>query len=345
MLAKGFGGAERLFVDLCLSLCEFGQEVQAICLKDSSSARILSNHPQIQLETITVSGSWDLFAPSKIRRLLEKHKTGVVQAHLARGALLAGKACKQAGLPLVVTTHNYIKIKYYKNVTMLVPPTQDQYNYYLHQGVKADRMKLINHFSPLQEKEKSSISDPSVLRIVTLGRLVNKKGFHVLLGAFAEMQKKTKTKSELFIGGTGPEQNELIKQSKELGLTENVNFVGWLDNVTEFLQDADLFVLPSLDEPFGIVVLEAMALGLPIVSSDSQGPKQILDEDCAWLSKAGDKNSLAKALLQAGDNYDERVRKSNNALERFKQNYSKQVVIPQFIELFDCLLKEQSRPS
>jgi glycosyltransferase involved in cell wall biosynthesis len=206
-------------------------------------------------------------------------------------------------------------------------------------------MKLINHFSPLQEKEKSSISDPSVLRIVTLGRLVNKKGFHVLLGAFAEMQKKTKTKSELFIGGTGPEQNELIKQSKELGLTENVNFVGWLDNVTEFLQDADLFVLPSLDEPFGIVVLEAMALGLPIVSSDSQGPKQILDEDCAWLSKAGDKNSLAKALLQAGDNYDERVRKSNNALERFKQNYSKQVVIPQFIELFDCLLKEQSRPS
>ncbi|MBT7950386.1 MAG: glycosyltransferase [Gammaproteobacteria bacterium] len=345
MLAKNFGGAERLFVDLCLSLVGFEQEVQAICLKNSKSAEILSRHPQVQLDTISVLGTWDPFAPAKISRLALEHKSEVVQAHLARGALLTGKALKKIALPLVVTTHNYIDTKYYQYVTMLVPPTRDQYKYYLGKGVKADRLKLINHFTSLQAKEKSNASDPSILRIVTLGRLVTKKGFHVLLDAFAKLQERTKRKCELYIGGTGPEQEALIAQIETLDLTDKVKMVGWLDDVPGFLQEADLFVLPSLDEPFGIVVLEAMAYALPIVSSDSQGPVEILDEDCAWLSKTGDADSLATAMQHACDDYEERKRKSENVLSKFKQKYSKQVVIPEFLNLYASLLTTKNKPS
>ena len=67
----------------------------------------------------------------------------------------------------------------------------------------------------------------------------------------------------LDLGGGGPEQKQLVKLIDRLGLTEVVNLVGWVDDVSQFLKDGDLFILPSRDEPFGIVVLEAMASGIP----------------------------------------------------------------------------------
>jgi glycosyltransferase involved in cell wall biosynthesis len=345
MLAKGFGGAERLFVDLCLSLAEEGQEVHAICAKDSKSSQILSQHAQIELDTISIMGSWDPFAPLKVSQLMRKQKTELVQAHLARGALIAGKACKIASLPLVVTTHNYIDVKYYKNVTMLVPPTKDQYNYYLSKGISENRMTIINHFSPITPVEKKCISERPVLRIVSLGRLVKKKGFGVLVNAFSELQSLTNNECELIIGGAGPEENSLLTQIENLRLNNKVELKGWIDDVSDFLKDADIFVLPSLDEPFGIVVLEAMALGLPIITTDTPGPLEMLDKKSAWFCKTGDASSLANALQLACDDLDERSRKSINALAKFKQSFSKQAVIPEFLALFDSLLSAAKKPS
>jgi glycosyltransferase involved in cell wall biosynthesis len=342
MLAKGFGGAERLFVDLCLSLAEEGQEVHAICVKDSKSSQILSQHAQITLDTISIMGSWDPFAALKVRQLIRKRKTELVQAHLARGALIAGKA---TGLPLVVTTHNYIDIKYYKNVTMLVPPTRDQYNYYLSKGVNENRLTIINHFSPIIPVEKKKISDPAVLRIVCVGRLVKKKGFDVLINAFAELQSLTNSECELIIAGAGPEESLLVTQIESLKLHNKIKLTGWIDDVFGFLKDADIFVLPSLEEPFGIVVLEAMALGLPIITTDTPGPLEVLDEKSAWFCKIGDVNSLAHTLQLACDNLDERSRKGTNALAKFKQSFSKQAVIPEFLALFDSLSPVKKKPS
>ncbi|MFT7460543.1 MAG: glycosyltransferase involved in cell wall biosynthesis [Planctomycetota bacterium] len=344
MLAKGFGGAERLFVDLCIYLSEAGLQVQAICITGSKSAQLLSRHPEVLLQTISVLGTWDPFAPFKIARLLKAHKTQVVQAHLARGAILSGKACNKLGLPLVVTTHNYIDIKYYKHVSVLLPPTKHLRAYYLSKGIDADKLKIINHFSPIEPEKIIVHNKRETIHILALGRLVHKKGFHVLLDAFAKIQLEGSTHCELHIGGTGPEQQALLTQIRALGLEDKVSLIGWVDDVASFLKEGDVFVLPSLDEPFGIVVLEAMAMGLPIVSMDSQGPKEILDEDSAWLFTTGDSTSLAATLQDACNNQDERKRKGDNALLRFKNKYSKQAVIPEFMALYHSLVEEKTMP-
>jgi glycosyltransferase involved in cell wall biosynthesis len=344
MLAKGFGGAERLFVDLCLSLAEFNQQVQAICVKGSESSRILAQHPQIRLKTIDLMGSWDPFASRKVKNLLLQHQSQIVQAHLARGALIAGKACKRIGLPLVVTTHNYVDIKYYKNVSVLVPATSDQYAYYLDQGIAAADMKIINHFSMIEAAPGPKSENKTGIRIMALGRLVHKKGFHLLLDAFSKLPARQDFRYELIIGGSGAEKKSLTTQIQTLGLEDKVNLVGWVDDVPSFLKDGDLFVLPSLDEPFGIAILEAMAMGIPIVSSKSQGPREILDEDCAWMFENGDPESLLEVLTRASSNYQERLKRSNNALQRFRQSYSKKAVLGEFIALYDSLLIEKNEP-
>ena len=344
MLAKGFGGAERLFVDLCLSLAELDQQVQAICLNGSESARILAEHPKIVLKTISLMGGWDPFAAGKIKNLLLEHQSQLVQAHLARGALIAGKACKKPGLPLVVTTHNYVDIKYYKNVSVLVPATSHQYAHYLEQGIAAADMKIINHFSMIEPVSEPKSENKDKMRIRALGRLVHKKGFHLLLDAFAKLPSKQDLQYELIIGGNGPEQQSLMAQIQTLGLEDRVKLAGWVDDVASFLGDGDLFVLPSLDEPFGIVILEAMAMGIPIVSSKSQGPREILNEDSAWLFENGDSASLLEALTSACNSNQERLRKSKNALQEFRQNYSKKAVLAEFMTLYNSLLVEKNEP-
>ena len=334
MLAKKFGGAERLFVDFCIALAESGEDVQAICQEGSEAARLLENRPGVRLETIRVLGNWDFLARAKIVKLLLEHSSEVVQAHLARAALLAGKACDELGLPLVVTTHNYIDLKYYRYVSKLVPPTHAQLDYYVSRGFPREKTALIRHFSPLDASNRPQQRSREELRLVSVGRLVEKKGFHVLLSAFAGLEN---SKLRLEIGGSGPEQQKLQGMIDELGLKDRVSLVGWIENVEDFLSAGDIFILPSLDEPFGIVVLEAMAAGMPIVSTRSQGPSEILNEETAWLCDIDDEQSMRLALEQALSSREERLRRGNNAQQVFKSNYSKEVIIPEFKSLYASL--------
>lgn len=337
MLAKKFGGAERLFVDFCVALAEAGENVQAICQKGSFSEKLLKQHGGIRLAGIKVLGSWDLLAARKIRTLIKDHKSQVVQAHLARGALLAGRACSRLGVPLVVTTHNYIDPKYYRYVSMLVPPTQAQFDYYLNKGVPEERMTLVQHFSPLEGAERARAGTEEEIRLVAAGRLVHKKGFHVLLESFAGLEQTATRKIKLDIAGTGPEEENLRTMIEDLGLQDRARLVGWVEDIPGFLRKGDVFVLPSLDEPFGIVVIEAMACDIAIVSTLSQGPGETLDEKTAWLCEAGDVEGMRQALEQACYSPEQRRLKSRRALETFKQLYSKEAVIPRFIELYASL--------
>ncbi len=345
MLAKGFGGAERLFVDMCVAFSKAGLEVQAICQTGSAAADILKESNQIQLKTVAVLGTWDFFAVKKIQTMLSEHKSELVQAHLARGALLAGKACRNLHLPLIVTTHNYIDPKYYRFVTMLVPPTLDQYNYYLQQGVAPERMTKIDHFSPLHAISPRPKEAGKIIGLRALGRLVEKKGFDVLIDAFAELIQNDEQEYELHIGGSGPQQEALQAQINHLGLDLNVKLVGWIKDAQTFLQEGDIFVLPSRDEPFGIVVIEAMAAGIAIVSTDCEGPTEILDENTAWLCKKNNATELSRALKRAASSVALRLEKSRQASKKFKQCYSAEAVIPRFIDLYSQVLQEQPKPS
>ena len=109
---------------------------------------------------------------------------------------------------------------------------------------------------------KKPLSEDGLLRLTALGRFVKKKGFDTLLEAFASLRKESNVK--LTIGGDGPERNALKQLAMDLDISDKVEFVGWVEDVAEFLSGSDLFVLPSREEPFGIVILEAMAVGIPL---------------------------------------------------------------------------------
>ena len=272
--------------------------------------------------------TWDLLARLKLKRLVAAFQPDVVHTHLARGAFIGGKAAKALGIPAVVNLHNYIDLKYYKNINVFIPATEDQKNYLLSHGVPAGQITRMPHFSLLPAQAAQPLSATRSLHFVALGRMVKKKGFDVLLHAFRAYLDEAKT-GLLTIGGDGDELETLHLLAAELDLLPNVNFTGWVEDAAEFLAQGDVFVLPSLDEPFGIVVLEAMASGKPIISTRTQGPITILDDQSAYFVEIGDFATLTQAMLQIKAKPFQATQRALIATTLYQSTYSAAAVVPQ----------------
>lgn len=134
--------------------------------------------------------------------------------------------------------------------------------------------------------------------IVACGRLTAQKGFSVLLAAMAVV--RATLPARLWIVGEGPERGRLERTAAALGLEPYVRFCGWQRNPFRYMAAADLFVLSSLWEGFGNVVVEAMASGAPVVSTDCpHGPAEIIEDGVSGLLvPPGDAGALAKAMLR-----------------------------------------------
>ncbi|MEA2019028.1 MAG: glycosyltransferase, partial [Campylobacterota bacterium] len=112
---------------------------------------------------------------------------------------------------------------------------------------------------------------------VIVGRFVEAKGFIYLIKAFAKIDRNIRDKMNLILVGDGVEKTILEEAVLELGIKNDVIFLGYQDNPYKYMKESDLFVLSSLWEGFGIVIIEAMVLNIPIVSSNCKyGPSEIL---------------------------------------------------------------------
>lgn len=128
-------------------------------------------------------------------------------------------------------------------------------------------------------RQKHPTTTSRLFRIVTAGRLNQQKGFHLLVDAIADLRPKfQEIEFRLAILGNGPHRDSLEKQIAALNLEEAVHLVGFQDHAIAWYRSADVFVLPSLVEGMPNVLLEAMACGTPVISSDCRsGPAEILE--------------------------------------------------------------------
>lgn len=146
-------------------------------------------------------------------------------------------------------------------------------------------------------------------RIVTLGRLVHRKGFDSLIRSFAKVKSEVKD-AELVIIGKGEERYNLERIVKELGLRDSVKIAGFLENPYSIIAASDAFVCSSLWEGFGKVIIEAMVCGAPVISTRCNfGPEEILTDGVdGLLVPVGDDAAMAEAMLKLLANEDIRNR-------------------------------------
>jgi len=110
-------------------------------------------------------------------------------------------------------------------------------------------------------------------RLISVGSLTYKKNFSTVVAAIAELRDDIENYT---IVGEGPERKKLQRMIKSMQLENKVNLIGWSDNIKKYLNNADIQIIPSLVEGFGLVAVEGMSTGLPIVASNVEGLKQVL---------------------------------------------------------------------
>ena len=337
MLSKGWGGAERIFIDLVKGLAEQGVQVQAIIDARFPQRQRLEGVNNVYPVYVRPFSHWDFFAANKLTRAVRDFSPDVIHCHLSRGALMGGRAAKKIAVPAVVTTHNNIKLKYCRNIHQFLVLTESQRHYLTSNGISDSIITKIPNFSnfePVTRVNAATKRDAPVF--VAYGRFVPKKGFDDLLHAFQRVLQQ-QPDARLIIGGDGGEKEKLLQLASSLKLEQHVSFVGWISDVKAFLSQGTVFVLPSRDEPFGIVLLEVMASGVPIVTTKTGGACEILSDETAYFAELADPVSLAEAMAQAVTD-PQRQGKAEAALALFNHHYRKNSVIPKTLAYYHSLL-------
>jgi glycosyltransferase involved in cell wall biosynthesis len=135
--------------------------------------------------------------------------------------------------------------------------------------------------------------------VLTVSRLIKRKSPELLVSAFARVLKIVPD-AKLVIAGYGREKDNLSRQIEALGIANSVFMMGGLprEKVAQLMATADVFVLPSEMESFGLSLLEASAAGVPVVCSNAGGvPEVFQDGFNALLYPPGDDNAMAKAMI------------------------------------------------
>lgn len=141
-----------------------------------------------------------------------------------------------------------------------------------------------------------SFAQPDEQLVLLVGRLVYEKGFQIALEALPGLIERV-GKLRFLIAGSGTHEEELKRQAEELGLMEHGHFLGWIgDDVLHSLyRIADLTVVPSIYEPFGLVALEAMASGCPCLVADTGGLREVVpNQDVGLRFRSRDPDSLGR---------------------------------------------------
>ncbi len=284
--------------------------------EDSLFLSRLKKHPQIGLVPLHISGD---FSPSTINALasiIKEKQINVALCNFVKDVRLAGLARKLThdfkiiwtpGVNLARKTlsHKFLMAPF---VDSAIVPSEHLRNAIVASGHLA---KDVFHVLPIGinehywQEDKGHSRDSIIMQYdlpddaficVTSGRFVEQKGHSYLIDAAVPLVKKYPNLYFLFLGD-GPLERELINQAERLNITRHFRFCGLLEDHRKVVFGADLYVHPAIIEPFGIVLVEAMGAGLPVVAARVGGiPEVVCEDETAILAEPKSSVDLTNAI-------------------------------------------------
>jgi len=262
---------------------------------------------------------WSLFAT--FRRLIKGGwRPDIIHAHVFTAGVPAVILGKLYGIPVVITEHwtgfprhiltflDRIKARFAMNrARIILPVSEDLGRHIRAYGIKSKSKIVPNVFNaemfyPGFSQNKERVSKRKELLLVAA--LTPQKGVAYLLEALSQI-KQERRDFVLNIVGDGKNRGEYEELTKNLGLENIVNFHGFKqkEEIAEFMRNCDFYVQPSLFETFGVVYIEAMACGKPIVASSLRVLTEIVNEEVGILVPPKDVKSLREAIEYMLDHY------------------------------------------
>ena len=233
----------------------------------------------------------------------------IIHTRLLSAAGIAGAWRSRLGIPIVATFDKPGKAKYYKNIDRYISCAGWLKQYMAEQeGLPAGKIDVVHNpadtarFSGRERNRKEArallhIAEDEIL-ISGMGIYIHRKGFDVLLRAFAKLHTEGKKLRLALIGGGGDQREAYLKMADELGIRDNLLLPdSFVKDVRPWLWATDIFVMPSREEGFSIALLEGLAAELPTVVSDIAPFTEIIrDGENGLIAKKDDPEDFSRAL-------------------------------------------------
>lgn len=197
--------------------------------------------------------------------------------------------------------------------------------------------------SPSAAGEAGERGNRDARTIGTAGRLVPMKGIIFLIRAMASLRGDY-PELRLEIAGTGPERTALEDEAEKLGLADCVTFLGWREDLAAVHARWEAYVQPSVMEPIGLAVLEAMAAGLPVVATEVGGLPEVVDEGrTGWLVPARDPEALVARIRALLRDPERRHAMGEAGRTRAREQFSIERVVAQIVEVYEAVLQTNEK--
>jgi glycosyltransferase involved in cell wall biosynthesis len=299
-----------------------------------SNARVFPIPEGITEHILQVQGGGSLFqklkanlmAVLRLRRVLrqEKPEIAVGMGGMTNWGLILAAKIARSKTAVIIGEHGTGALKYREDrmaspiMSLLnrflypfadrIVAISDGVREYLVSELKLPEGKIVLIYNPvdlqrIRQLSQEKVDDPWLSNqdkpvVLWVGRIAAIKGLKYLICAFESVLKQVNAR--LVIVGEGSEQTALENLVIQKGLQEEVRFAGFQSNPYRYMSRSSVFAFPSLSEGFGMVLVEAMACGLPVVSTDCiAGPSEVLQNGrCGILVPVGDADALAKAIVR-----------------------------------------------
>lgn len=306
----------------------------------------------------------------RLARLFRKLEPDIihVHGHMATMVGIPARRLTAGTTPIIVSVHNYpsyqqaggfkrtfgTKVQRFlaRRASYLIAVSEDiRLNMVNEEGVDPDKIVTVHNgidLASLPEKPKTAAINnvrkrhgikPDENVVGAIGRLVAFKGFSVLLEAAALLKDKRR-RFKVMIVGRGPEEENLKKRRAELGIKDVVIMPGFVPDISPYFAASDVFIVPSIREPFGLIVLQAMAAGRPVIGANAGGiPEIIRDGTTGVLVPPNDASALADAIEGLLDDADRRRRLAAAAGQDLRERFSIAMMVAKTQEIYERCLK------
>jgi glycosyltransferase involved in cell wall biosynthesis len=299
------GGAERLVLNICNELHKNStHEIKLITFSSANEYEFLTNSIDWEIIPSKVIPSLRgkaIVEINELNRAIASFQPDVIHSHLFETEMILAHCSIPAKTKRIVHFHDNmhqfrnfslqtllnkkyftdyfekrIVLKSYKGETACICISEDTLNFASKSLPQNISKKFVHNAIDLERFHPSSASVESN-EITIIGSLVDKKGHELALETIAELISR-KINVHLNILGDGPTKTALENQLNTLGIQQQVTFHGKVDHPETFLQKSKLYLHTAKYEPFGLVLIEAMACGLPVVCTDGKGNRDLIRE-------------------------------------------------------------------